>query len=192
MNFYKCIYYFNLLIVFYGDRILTVVLLYHFVRFMQCLFKINIFPDHYIYIYLKIMSNNPENDKKTNNAVSGTVMLATATISCLATFGLMYSRTKRKSEKELQELVKISMEEIGNGKMESPASLAIRALRKGTIYAFGGVSIICLSIWGLSGAKNMEEFKQKMQKIMPVVPKAKTKSDIHTWDDLIAEVKIKK
>ncbi|KAL1490276.1 hypothetical protein ABEB36_012997 [Hypothenemus hampei] len=54
---------------------------------------------------------------------------------------------------------------------ETGASLALRALGWGTLYAFTGCGILFYSIWKLSGARNFDEFRMKMGEILPVIPK---------------------
>jgi len=41
------------------------------------------------------------------------------------------------------------------GSQETGSSLAIRALGRGSLYAFGGFSIFCFAAWKLSGANSV-------------------------------------
>uniref|UniRef100_A0A182PFQ9 Transmembrane protein 242 n=1 Tax=Anopheles epiroticus TaxID=199890 RepID=A0A182PFQ9_9DIPT len=54
---------------------------------------------------------------------------------------------------------------------EAGTSLALRALGWGTLYAILGTGTICFGIWKLSGAKNMEEFRQAVGSALPRVPR---------------------
>ncbi|KAJ8955602.1 hypothetical protein NQ318_001432 [Aromia moschata] len=54
---------------------------------------------------------------------------------------------------------------------ETGASLALRALGWGTLYAVAGCGILCYGIWKLSGANNLQEFRYKMGSILPPIPK---------------------
>ncbi|XP_040167567.1 transmembrane protein 242 [Anopheles arabiensis] len=54
---------------------------------------------------------------------------------------------------------------------EAGTSLALRALGWGTLYAILGTGTICFGIWKLSGAKNMEEFRQAVGSAFPRVPR---------------------
>ncbi|XP_018577353.1 transmembrane protein 242 [Anoplophora glabripennis] len=54
---------------------------------------------------------------------------------------------------------------------ETGANLAIRALGWGTLYAVTGCGILFYSVWKLSGAKNIEEFRYKVGSIWPKIPK---------------------
>ena len=54
---------------------------------------------------------------------------------------------------------------------EAGTKLATRALGYGTLYAMAGCSVIFFSIWKLSGARDLEDFRQKAGNILPRVPK---------------------
>ncbi|EAT37465.1 AAEL010544-PA [Aedes aegypti] len=54
---------------------------------------------------------------------------------------------------------------------ETGASLAMRALGWGTLYAFLGTGTICYGIWKLTGASNMQEFRESIGNIFPRIPK---------------------
>lgn len=57
------------------------------------------------------------------------------------------------------------------GMSESGASLAMRALGWGTLYAVTGCGILFYGIWKLSGATNAKEFRYKMGSLLPRIPK---------------------
>ena len=54
---------------------------------------------------------------------------------------------------------------------DSGAKLAARALGYGTLYAVGGCGLLFYSIWKLSGAMDLEDFRKKAGNILPKVPK---------------------
>ncbi|XP_060517209.1 transmembrane protein 242 [Cylas formicarius] len=54
---------------------------------------------------------------------------------------------------------------------ESGAALALRALGWGTLYAHLGCGLFFYGIWKLSGAKDLAEFRDKMGKLLPNIPK---------------------
>lgn len=54
---------------------------------------------------------------------------------------------------------------------EAGTKLASRALGYGTLYAVAGCSLIFYSLWKLSGAKDLAEFRLKAGRILPKVPK---------------------
>jgi len=67
----------------------------------------------------------------------------------------------------------VAMEKIRNARVlqESGAALASRALGWGTFYAFAGCGVLFYSVWKLSGANNLKEFREKAGKILPAIPK---------------------
>ncbi|KAK9873428.1 hypothetical protein WA026_022496 [Henosepilachna vigintioctopunctata] len=54
---------------------------------------------------------------------------------------------------------------------ETGAQLALRALKWGTVYASAGCGVLLYSIWKLSGASDIEEFRIKMGSLLPRIPK---------------------
>lgn len=54
---------------------------------------------------------------------------------------------------------------------ETGASLAMRALGWGTLYAVAGCTVFFYSIWKLSGVNNMKEFRMKVGSLLPRIPK---------------------
>ena len=67
---------------------------------------------------------------------------------------------------------------------ESGSSLALRALRRATLYSVGGFTVFCLSVWKLSGANTFEEFRQKMGQILPVVPRSNPPTSKEDFENL--------
>lgn len=53
--------------------------------------------------------------------------------------------------------------------LEGGTRLAARALAIGSVLAIVGVGGLCFTFWKLTGAKNMEEFSQKMSTLGPKV-----------------------
>lgn len=54
---------------------------------------------------------------------------------------------------------------------ESGTKLALRALRRGTLYSITGFSLFCFLVWKAMGVSNMEEFKHKAGSVLPRIPK---------------------
>ncbi|XP_057651413.1 transmembrane protein 242 isoform X1 [Diorhabda carinulata] len=54
---------------------------------------------------------------------------------------------------------------------ETGASLALRALGWGTLYAFVGCGVLFYSIWKLSGATDIKDFRYKVGSVLPSIPK---------------------
>jgi len=76
------------------------------------------------------------------------------------------------SEEQRAELVRarkaVALQETG-------AALASRALAWGTFYAVGGCGILFFSIWKMMGVQNMTEFRQKVGRALPSVPRSPPK-----------------
>ena len=54
---------------------------------------------------------------------------------------------------------------------QSGAALAVRALGYGTLYAVVGCSALFFTIWKLTGAKDLNDFRIKAGSILPRIPK---------------------
>jgi len=54
---------------------------------------------------------------------------------------------------------------------ETGASLATRALGYGTLYAFAGCGLLFFSVWKLMNVNNLTEFREKVGRFLPAVPK---------------------
>ena len=87
----------------------------------------------------------------------------------LSGFGFSLSSTKKKETKDLKPQTQREFYHL----YSSGTELARRALFRATIYSVSGVSLICLGVWKLSGAKNFEEFRFKVGSILPNLSKPK-------------------
>lgn len=54
---------------------------------------------------------------------------------------------------------------------ETGASLALRALGWGTVYAVTGCGVLFYAIWKISGANDLKDFRIRMGQILPTIPK---------------------
>ncbi|XP_058450566.1 transmembrane protein 242 [Malaya genurostris] len=89
-----------------------------------------------------------------------------AGISMIAGFGKTIMSAKKSDPQFFEKGIhgSIAMRETG-------ASLALRALGWGSLYAVLGTGTICYGIWKMSGATNMQEFRESVGRVFPKVPK---------------------
>ncbi|XP_018052932.1 PREDICTED: transmembrane protein 242 [Atta colombica] len=105
--------------------------------------------------------------EKLKEKIYATVFLSTvASISALAGFTRAVAATRKQDPKHFGDGISGM-----KGIPETGASLAIRALGWGTLYAVTGCGLFFYGIWKLSGATNTEEFRFKMGSLLPKIPK---------------------
>ena len=113
--------------------------------------------------------------KDTGYKIKAGLFLATAGgIGLLAGFSGALATVKKQDPQSFDKgmVGQISPAEIQQRKLhESGAKLAARALGHATLYAVGGCGLLFYSIWKLSGATNLSDFRQKAGNILPRVPK---------------------
>uniref|UniRef100_A0A146M9C0 Transmembrane protein 242 n=1 Tax=Lygus hesperus TaxID=30085 RepID=A0A146M9C0_LYGHE len=92
-------------------------------------------------------------------------------VAAVGAFGMTLAAAKRKDPKMFQKGAAVVGRFRESEMEESGVDLAIRALKWGTFYSVTGTSLICYGIWKLSGASSLQDFRQRMGRILPRVPK---------------------
>ncbi|XP_074648895.1 transmembrane protein 242-like [Tubulanus polymorphus] len=109
---------------------------------------------------------NDGNSDKLFKLTGGLFLAGVTSMSLLLGFSTTLALTKKKDSANF--LKGFS----GNREMvESGSSLALRALGRGTLYAVTGVSLFTFCIWKIVGAKDMKEFRAKVQSVTPNLPR---------------------
>lgn len=114
-----------------------------------------------------------------SSMLSTVFLLGVAGVSSMAGFGRVLGQARKASPSDFDKGVFPD----GNN-MESGSKLAMRALRRATLYSVGGFSIFCFGVMKAMGVSNLDEFTKKIQGVFPKIPKAKTADDT-SWEDVI-------
>jgi hypothetical protein len=118
-------------------------------------------------------TDSPKSDinKKLDRFTAALFFTFATGIGFISAFGISFIQSKKQDSKKI--LKKLATQPDLN---DAGVALARRALFRATVYSVGGVSLLCFSIWKLSGAKTFEEFRYKIGNTLPKIKRKEENS----------------
>ncbi|XP_063225453.1 transmembrane protein 242 [Bacillus rossius redtenbacheri] len=116
---------------------------------------------------VKSHSSNVTARKNSFDMKAGVFLCGVAGAAAIAGFSTTLAAAKNSDSAHFAKGVAGGAAEM----QEAGTALALRALRRGTLYAVGGCGILFWAVWKLSGASTMLEFREKVGSCLPRIPK---------------------
>ncbi|CAG0911035.1 unnamed protein product [Cyprideis torosa] len=133
-------------------------------------------------------SQKPTISSTKSNVLSATFLLGVGFMSMLGGFAGALAMAKKSDPRAFNDGLlpiseepqpsepsrvgaKLKISSTAKVPLESGASLAVRALGWGSLYAVSAVSLLSFAIWKLVGAKDFQEFRFRVGSVLPAIPK---------------------
>ncbi|XP_014771325.1 transmembrane protein 242 [Octopus bimaculoides] len=107
-----------------------------------------------------------QRNNRLSNLKGAAFFTSLTTASLLFGFGTTVAMAKKKDPAMFAKTLIPSREYPVTGH-----AFAARALAWGTLYSISGVSLLTFAVWKMLGVHNLVEFREKIQSLMPKVPK---------------------